>query len=86
MYNITSDIIESCFGIYKARRSPDKMAGITTIILTMPLYAYMRDEKKWVNIDIKWMFTTTTITDVCEWRKINLTVSPYNLRKQKLFT
>lgn len=85
-HNITSDIIETCFGIYKARRSPDKMAGITTIILTMPLYSYMRDEEKWANIDIKGKFTTTTITDVCEWRKINLPDSPNKLRKQKLCT
>jgi hypothetical protein len=61
-------------------RSPDKMAGITTIFLTLPLYSYMRDEEKWVNIDIKGKFTTTTITDLREWRKINLPDSPNNLR------
>lgn len=47
--------------------------------------ARLRDAEKWDNIDIKGKFTTTTITDVCEWRKINLPDSPNKLRKQKLY-
>ena len=83
-HNISSDIIESCFGIYKGRRSPDKMAGITSLILTMPLYPYMRDGEKWNHIDIKGKFTTTTITDVRKWKRKHLPDSPSKLRKQKL--
>lgn len=83
-HNISSDIIESCFGIYKARRSKDKMAGITTIILTIPLQKYGRNENKWNDLDIKELFATTTITKVRKWGKDKLPQSPNQLRKTKL--
>ena len=83
-HNISSDIIESCFGIYKNRRFNDKMDGITSIILTIPLQKYGHDEKRWNDLDIKNLFATTTITMVRKWRKDNLPKSPNQLRKIKL--
>ena len=83
-HNISSDIIESSFGIYKNRRSSDKMAGITSIILAIALQTYASDENKWNDIDIRKLFANTTITDVRKWRKDSLPVSPNQLRKIKL--
>ena len=36
--HISSDIIESDFGIYKAKKSPNKLYGITSLVLMLPLY------------------------------------------------
>ena len=36
--NISSDIIESTFGIYKSKKSPNKLYGITPFALMIPLY------------------------------------------------
>ena len=39
-HNASSDTIESTFGVTKARKSNDKLAGVTPIILMMPLRHY----------------------------------------------
>jgi len=36
--HISSDIIESDFGIYKAKKSQNKLYGITSLVLMLPLY------------------------------------------------
>ena len=36
--NISSDIIESDFGIFKMKKSPNKLYGITPFVLLIPLY------------------------------------------------
>lgn len=35
--NISSDIIEFFFGIYKSKKSPNKLYGVTSFVLTIPL-------------------------------------------------
>lgn len=37
-HHISSDIIESDFGIYKNKISPNKLYGITSLVLMLPLY------------------------------------------------
>ncbi len=41
--HISSDIIESDFGIYKAKKSPNKLYGITSLVLILPLYPKISD-------------------------------------------
>ena len=38
IHNISSDIIESEFGILKSKVSPNKLNGFTPMILILPLY------------------------------------------------
>lgn len=61
-HNISSDIIESNFGIFKAKKSPNKLFGITSFVLFLPLYSKFMIEntaktfnfKEWlVNIKLK---------------------------------
>lgn len=40
--NISSDIIESHFGIFKMKMSPNKLYGITPFLLFLPLYTKSR--------------------------------------------
>ena len=40
-HNASTDTIESTFGVAKARKSDDKFAGVTPIILMMPLISYL---------------------------------------------
>ena len=48
-HNASSDTIESTFGVTKARKSDDKLAGVTPIILTIPLRLSLSDNTKRVN-------------------------------------
>ena len=45
-HNITSDIIESTFGVYKSIQPKNKHCGITPIVLALPLYGKVTDRKK----------------------------------------
>ena len=45
-HNITSDIIESTFGVYKSIQPKNKHCGITPIVLALPLYGKVTDSKK----------------------------------------
>lgn len=38
IHNVSSDIIESEFGILKANVSPNKLYGFTPMVLILPLY------------------------------------------------
>lgn len=42
--NLSSDIIESTFGIYKSKKSPNKLYGVTSFVLTIPLYSKVANE------------------------------------------
>lgn len=39
-----TDIIESTFGIYKSKKSPNKLYGVTSFVLTIQLYSKVSNE------------------------------------------
>ena len=51
--NISSDIIESTFGIYKSKKSPNKLYGVTSFVLTIPLYPKVSNESVTKTINFK---------------------------------
>lgn len=83
-HNISSDIIESVFGLYKGRRSVNKMHGITSLALTIPLFPYKADRQAWNHISLRHLYSNTTINDVRAWKKDNIPASPYSIRQEKL--
>ena len=42
--NISSDIIESTFGVFKQKKSPNKLYGITPFVLFIPLHAKLENK------------------------------------------
>ena len=42
--NLSSDIIESTFGIYKSKNSLNKLYDVTSFVLTIPLYSKVANE------------------------------------------
>ena len=43
-HNISSDIIESTFGVFKQKKSPNKLYGITPFVLFIPLHAKLKND------------------------------------------
>ncbi len=71
--NISSDIIESIFGMYKSKQSPNKLYGITPpMVLLLPLYpkiaVYSADKKQ----DFKVRLAKVKLKDIDIWAKANL--------------
>ena len=83
-HNISSDIIESVFGLYKGKRSANKMHGITSLALTIPLFSYKAERQAWNSINLRQLYSGITINDVRAWKKDNIPASPYSVRQQKL--
>ena len=71
-HNASSDTIESTFGVTKARKSNDKLAGVTPIILMMPLRHYFADKSRRVNFKFKERLEVGRHRRIKEWTDVNL--------------
>ena len=71
-HNASSDTIGSAFGVTKARKSNDKLAGVTPIILMMPLRHYFADKSRRVNFNFKERLEECRHRRIKEWTDVNL--------------
>ena len=65
--NISSDIIESTFGIYKSKKSPNKLYGVTSFVLTIPLYSKVSNESVTKTINFKERIVNVKLKDISTW-------------------
>ena len=79
-HNVSSDIIESLFGGFKERKSPNRMYGVTGFILVMPLEISLSSLLKSRKVDFKAALERNRIADVKAWEKENL---PENLAAKR---
>ncbi len=71
-HNNSSDIIESIFGKYKLRKSPNKLYGVTSNVLLIPLFTNLIDKKNERKFSYKYALETTQISKVNKWCLENL--------------
>ena len=71
-HNASTDTIESTFGVVKSRKSDDKLAGVTPIILMMPLRLHFADKTRRVNFNFKERLETGRHCHIKEWTDVNL--------------
>ena len=81
---ISSDIIESMFGYYKGRKSPDKQAGITCSALVIPLRTMFDPHECKPDGKLMSIFTSETVNAVAQWRKGTIGQSNLAKRREKL--
>ena len=65
--NVSSDIIESTFGIYKSKKSPNKLYGVTSFVLTIPLYPKVSNESVTKTINFKECIVNVKLKDISTW-------------------
>ena len=65
--NLSSDIIESTFGIYKSKKSPNKLYGVTSFVLTIPLYSKVANESVTKTINCKERIVNVKLKDISAW-------------------
>ena len=82
--HISSDIIESDFGIYKAKKSPNKLYGITSLVLMLPLYPKTIDYSVAQKQNFKVRLANVKLKDIDFWAKENLSESRVALRTRTL--
>jgi len=84
VHNNSSDIIESLFGKYKARKSPNKLYGITSHILFMPIHVALRDKKQARSFNFKAALEDKRIGQIDLWAKENLSPNLVQMRTKCL--
>lgn len=70
--NNSSDIIESMFGTFKYMQSPNKMNGVTTLVLNLPVRLALAGESAAKKYNVKERLTRTKIKDIIQWGEENL--------------
>lgn len=71
-HNASSDAVESTFGVAKSRKSDNKLAGVTPIILMMPLRLCLADKNKRVNFNFKKHLELGRHRHIKEWTDAHL--------------
>ena len=84
IHNISSDVIESTFGFYKGRKSPNKNYGVTTLALIIPLHTKLAKLDNVKCFNLKRRMEATTINHIKEWKLENLQPSQVSKRNFKL--
>ena len=81
-HNISSDIIESTFGMLKERMSPNRNNGYTTIVLMLPTALKLSSIDECRKFSVTKILDNCTINDVRQWREKNLLQNPSNRRRK----
>ena len=83
-HHISSDIIESAFGIYKAKKSPNKLYGITSLVLMIPLYPKIIEYSNTELQNFKVRLAKVKLKEIDLWARENLTPNMASLRSKTL--
>ena len=83
-HNNSSDIIESIFGRYKARKSTNKLNGVTPYVLFVPIYTRLINDKQAKKFDFKAALEEKRIGEIDIWSKKNLSPNLVQLRTKQL--
>ncbi len=76
IHHISSDLIESDFGIFKESMPSNKTTGFTESILYIPLRPKLHSVESIDNLDIAIILKRTKINDVTRWKETNLKPNP----------
>ena len=82
--NNSSDIIESVFGTYKARKSPNKLYGVTPFVLFIPMYTQLKRTKDAKRFGFKDRLQRVRLRDIENWRRNNLSPNLVSKRTKTL--
>ena len=83
-HNNSSGIIESIFGRYKARKSTNKLNGVTPYVLFVPISARLINKKQAQRFDFKLALEDKRIGEIETWAKNNLSPNLVQLRAEQM--
>jgi hypothetical protein len=84
VWHISSDIVESIFGLYKDRKSPNPLNGVTSYVLMLPLLTKSYPETGIIRLDFKEALECVFLRDIEKWSKDNLSENIAVKRRIKL--
>jgi hypothetical protein len=84
IYNASSDMIESVFGSYKFRKSPNTLHGVTPYVLILPLLTRMNVKGNGLETNVKANLENVYMRDLHQWTKEHLIENQTIKRRKKL--
>ena len=84
VHNISSDIIESVFGYFKERKSENRLYGVTSFVMILPVHTKLSTLSSARNFDFKGSLERTHLSDIKDWKKDNLPESLVSKRAKVL--
>ena len=75
IWHVSSDIIESCFGNYKSRKSCNHLDGVTRHVLILPILTRLDPKTRMININYKKALEQNLLSDLSIWSVDNLSDS-----------
>jgi hypothetical protein len=84
IYNASSDMIESIFGSYKFRKSPNTLHGVTSYVLILPLLTRMNASGNGLETNVKANLENVYMRDLHQWSKEHLIENQTVKRRKKL--
>lgn len=72
VWHISSDVLESIFGVYKERKSPNALNGVTGYILLLPVLTKINPESGCFSLNVKDILENVFLRDIDTWEKDNL--------------
>lgn len=85
VHNNSSDILETTFGVYKQRKSPNKLYGVTAFILFMPAYARFSSGKGHRPCSPSKHLENVRLWQIRQWAREKLTENLVIKRREKLY-
>lgn len=83
-WHASSDVIESLFGLYKAKKSPNPLYGVTGFVHLLPLYTCLGSTTSAGSVDFKKSLEQVFLKDIHQWGRDNLTENLAIKRNKKL--
>lgn len=73
VWNASSDILESIFGKYKQRNATNALHGVTPLVLTLCAYTHFDRDIHLMQPEIKAAMEAVFMSDIKQWKTLNLT-------------
>ncbi len=83
-WHASSDIIESLFGTFKARKASNPLHGVTSFILLLPLMTTANTQKELLNINVKEALENVKMADLQKWNDTYMTENQV-VKRKKIF-
>ncbi|MDR3266689.1 MAG: hypothetical protein LBT24_03865, partial [Tannerella sp.] len=84
IWHVSSDVIESVFGNYKIRKSPNSLNGVTRYVMILPLLTAINTKTGTSNICFKSALESVFLKDLKQWSDDNLTENMTVKRRKTL--
>lgn len=82
--NISSDIIESTFGVFKQKKSPNKLYGITPFVLFIPLHAKLENKSATKTFNFKERLCNVKLKDIDTFTNNHMSTNWVTVRTKQL--